>query len=140
MDSDAVQVLKNSVCNNNLSKRYIFFQIFSYHVQYEPKKNQQFIHFSTLQSVFYKYGSLSVFIQICPRRCEKNSTHIVRRFPSSFRFVLDIVAKYVEGKNKNLQYVGIRVSSQILTIFIIHSIQFFILSSKLSKFLKLNQK
>ena len=66
--------------------------------------------------------------------------NIVRRFLSSFRFVFDIVAHNVEGKSKNLQYIGVRIFSQILTIFIVHSIQFFILSSKLSKFLKLNQK
>jgi len=65
---------------------------------------------------------------------------IVRRFPSSFRFVLNIVAHNVEGKSKNLQYLGVQIFSQILTILIVHSIQFFILRSKLSKFLKSNLK
>ena len=40
-----------------------------------------------------------------------------------------------EGKSKNLQYVGVRIFSQILDIFVVHSIQFFILIF----FLKLDQ-
>ena len=55
------------------------------------------------------YAPISVFIQICPRHCERNSVHIVRRFPSTFRFVLDIVAHNVDGKSKNLQYVGVQI-------------------------------
>ena len=82
---------------------------------------------------------LSVFVYICPLHCERNSTHIVRTFPSSFRFVFDIVAHNVVGKSKILQYVGVRSFSQFLIIFIVHSIQFFIVSSKISKFLKLDQ-
>ena len=37
------------------------------------------------------------------------------------------------------QYVGVRIFPEILTIFVVHSIQFFIQSSKISKSLKLNQ-
>ena len=83
--------------------------------------------------------TLSVFVYICPPHCERNSAHIVRTFPSSFRFVFDIVAHNVVGKSKILQYVGVRSFSQFLIIFIVHSIQFFIVSSKISKFLKLDQ-
>ena len=82
---------------------------------------------------------LSVFVYICPPHCERNSAHIVRTFPSSFRCVFDIVAHNVAGKSKILQYVGVRSFSQFLIIFIVHSIQFFIVSSKISKFLKLDQ-
>ena len=83
--------------------------------------------------------TLSIFVYICPPHCERNSAHIVRTFPSSFRFVFDIVAHNVVGKSKILQYVGVRSFSQFLIIFIVHSIQFFIVSSKISKFLKLDQ-
>ena len=83
--------------------------------------------------------TLSVFVYICPPHCERNSAHIVRTFPSSFRCVFDIVAHNVAGKSKILQYVGVRSFSQFLIIFIVHSIQFFIVSSKISKFLKLDQ-
>ena len=82
---------------------------------------------------------ISVFVYICPPHCERNSAHIVRTFPSSFRCVFDIVAHNVAGKSKILQYVGVRSFSQFLIIFIVHSIQFFIVSSKISKFLKLDQ-
>ena len=36
--------------------------------------------------------TISVFVWICSPHCERNSAHIVRRFPTSFRFALDIVA------------------------------------------------
>ena len=55
-----------------------------------------------------EHKTISVFIQICPRHYELNSAHIVRRFLSSFRFVLDIVAHNVDGKSKNLQYLGVK--------------------------------
>ena len=84
-------------------------------------------------------NTISVFVYICPPHCERNSAHIVRTFPSSFRCVFDIVAHNVVGKSKILQYVGVRSFSQFLIIFIVHSIQFFIVSSKISKFLKLDQ-
>ena len=85
------------------------------------------------------FETISVFVYICPPHCERNSAHIVRTFPSSFRCVFDIVAHNVVGKSKILQYVGVRSFSQFLIIFIVHSIQFFIVSSKISKFLKLDQ-
>ena len=88
---------------------------------------------------FNWFKILSVFVYICPPHCERNSAHIVRTFPSSFRCVFDIVAHNVAGKSKILQYVGVRSFSQFLIIFIVHSIQFFIVSSKISKFLKLDQ-
>ena len=85
------------------------------------------------------WHSISVFVYICPPHCERNSAHIVRTFPSSFRCVFDIVAHNVAGKSKILQYVGVWSFSQFLIIFVVHSIQFFIVSSKISKFLKLDQ-
>ena len=83
--------------------------------------------------------TISVFVYICPPHCERYSAHIVRIFPSSFRCVFDIVAHNVASKSKILQYIGVRSFSQFLIIFIVHSIQFFIVSSKISKFLKLDQ-
>ena len=57
--------------------------------------------------------------------------HIVRRFLTIFRFVLNIVAHNMEGKSKNLQNVCVGIFSQILDILLAHSIQFLIFISKI---------
>ena len=48
-------------------------------------------------------------------------------------------AHNVEGKSKNLKHVRIQILSQIVEILIVHSIQFFILISKILIFLKSDQ-
>ena len=48
--------------------------------------------------------TISVFVYICPTHCERNSAHIVRTFPSSFRFVFDIVAHNVVGKKFTVRW------------------------------------
>ena len=54
--------------------------------------------------------TLSVFVYFCPPHCERNSTHVVRIFLTSFLFALDIVAHNMEGKSKNFEYVRIWIS------------------------------
>ena len=73
----------------------------------------------------------------CP--CERNFAQIARRFQTSFRFALNIVAHNMEGKSKNLKYSQVQIFSQIFEILMIQSIQFFIFISKILMFLKLDQ-
>ena len=47
---------------------------------------------------------------------------------------------HLKGKSKNLQYVRVRIFSQILDICGVHSIQFFILISKINFFFEIGPK
>ena len=72
-------------------------------------------------------------------QCERNSAHNVRRFPTSFSLCPTLPVTMWKAKAKICSALEFEFFSQNLTIFIVYSIQFFILSSKISKFLKLNQ-
>ena len=59
-----------------------------------------------------------------PQYCESNSCHNVKIFPLSSGFSGPDRDSHLKGKSKNLQYVCVRIFSQILDICWVHSIQF----------------
>ena len=66
-----------------------------------------------------------------PQYYERNSCHNVKIFLLSSVFSGLDCDSHLKGKSKNLQYVRVRIFSQILDICGVHSIQFFILISKI---------
>ena len=82
------------------------------------------LYLQPLFCYFIILNLISVFVQIFSPHCERNSAYIVRRFLTSFRFALNIVAHNMEGKSKNSKYVHVQIFSQILKILLLHSIQF----------------
>ena len=66
-----------------------------------------------------------------PQYFERNSCHNVNIFLLSPGFSGPDCDSHLKGKSRNLQYVRVRIFSQILNILVVHSIQFFILISKI---------